>query len=88
MNICGIQIDPAAQAAIFGFALTVASELIGASSLKENSIAQLGLTLARRFMPPSGHTPVAPPRKSSPAPRQTSRRRTSKSTSQTESKKA
>ena len=48
MNICGWQIDPAAQAAIFGFALTLASEVIGMSKLKENSLLQLVLGVARR----------------------------------------
>ena len=42
MNICGWQIDPAAQAAIFGFALTLASEVIGMSKLKENSLPSAG----------------------------------------------
>ena len=48
MNFCGWQIDPAAQAAIFGFALTLASEVIGMSKLRENSLLQLALGLARR----------------------------------------
>ena len=48
MNFCGIQIDPAAQAAVFGFALTVASELIGMSKLRSNSLVQLLLTLVRK----------------------------------------
>ena len=36
------------QAAIFGFALTLASEVIGMSKLKENSLLQLILGLMRR----------------------------------------
>ena len=53
MNICGWQIDPAAQAAIFGFALTLASEVIGMSKLRENSLLQLALGLARRQLTPT-----------------------------------
>ena len=54
MNICGFQVDAAAQAAIFGFALTLASEVIGMSKLKENSLLQLVLGLLRsRVTPPA-----------------------------------
>ena len=53
MNICGWQIDPAAQAAIFGFALTLASEVIGMSKLKENSLLQLVLGVARKQVIPT-----------------------------------
>ena len=63
MNICGWQIDSAAQAAILGFALTLASEVIGMSKLKENSLLQLILGVARRQVA----TPPAP--LPTPAPR-------------------
>ena len=47
MNFCGIQINPAEQAAIASFALMAASELIGMSKLRENSLIQLVLGLLR-----------------------------------------
>ena len=64
MNICGWQIDPAAQAAIFGFALTLASEVIGMSKLKENSLLQLVLGALRRQVTPTP-APQPTPRKES-----------------------
>ena len=79
MNICGWQIDPAAQAAIFGFALTLASEVIGMSKLKENSLLQLILGVARRqvITPPAPLPTPAPSAKSpespSPAPKRRGR---------------
>ena len=80
MNFCGIQLDAAESAALAGVALTLASELIGASPLKENSIVQLGMTLLRRFIPTTSHTPVqkAAPRTTSqesqsPAPKRRGR---------------
>jgi hypothetical protein len=70
MNICGWQIDPAAQAAIFGFALTLASEVIGMSKLKENSLLQLVLGVARRQVatPPAPLPSPAPSAKSPESP--------------------
>ncbi len=60
MNICGFHIDAAAQAAIFGFALTLASEVIGMSKLKENSLLQLVLGVARKQVtPPPAPAPSA-----------------------------
>ena len=47
MNFCGIQINPAEQAAIASFALMAASELIGMSKLRENSLIQLVLGLLK-----------------------------------------
>ena len=48
MNICGWQIDPAAQVAIFGFALTLASEIIGMSKLRKRTACfKLVLGVAR-----------------------------------------
>ena len=61
MNICGWQIDPAAQAAIFGFALTLASEVIGMSKLKENSLVQLVLGLLRSRVTPPAPLPSPAP---------------------------
>ena len=66
MNICGWQIDPAAQAAIFGFALTLASEVIGMSKLKENSLLQLVLGVARRQVTPPAPLPSPAPSAKSP----------------------
>ena len=51
MNICGFQVDAATQAAIFGFALTLASEVIGMSKLRENSLLQLVLGALKRHTP-------------------------------------
>ena len=67
MAICGIEVDPAAQAAIFGFALTLASEVIGMSKLRENSLIQLVLGLLRSRV--NTITPVQVP---APAPRKES----------------
>ena len=47
MTFCGIQINPAEQAAIASFALMAASELIGMSKLRENSLIQLVLGLLK-----------------------------------------
>ena len=79
MNICGWQIDSAAQAAILGFALTLASEVIGMSKLRENSLLQLILGMARRqvITPPAPLPTPAPSAKSpespSPAPKRRGR---------------
>ena len=77
MNFCGIQIDPAAQAAIFGFALTLASEVIGMSKLRENSLLQLVLGLARRQLtptpPPTPKAPTKSQESPSPAPKRRGR---------------
>ena len=64
MNFCGFEIDAAAQAAIFGFALTLASEIIGMSKLRENSLLQLALGLLRNRV--TSITPVQAP---DPTPR-------------------
>ena len=66
MNFCGWQIDPAAQAAIFGFALTLASEVIGMSKLKENSLLQLVLGVARKQVTPPAPLPTPAPSAKSP----------------------
>ena len=83
MNICGWQIDPAAQAAIFGFALTLASEVSGMSKLRENSLLQLALGLARRQLTPTPAPQPAPRKESqespSPAPKRPGRPRGSTS---------
>ena len=80
MNVCGIHIDAAQQAAIFGFALTLASEVIGMSKLRENSLLQLVLGLMRRRVETitPAPTPTPAPRTSdqespSPAPKRRGR---------------
>ena len=75
MNICGWQIDPAAQAAIFGFALTLASEVIGMSKLKENSLLQLVLGVARKQVIPTPPPSPAPSAKSPESPTPAPKRR-------------
>ena len=60
MNFCGIQINPAEQAAILSFALYAASELIGMSKLKENSLVQVGLGLIRSRLRPTIGNLVSP----------------------------
>ena len=49
MNFCGITLTPTETVAIVGVGLTVASELIAASPLKDNSIAQIAMTLIKGY---------------------------------------
>ena len=90
MNFCGFQIDPAAQAAIFGFALTLASEVIGMSKLKENSLLQLVLGVARKQVtptpPPTPKAPTKSPESPSPAKRGPGRPRGSTSSRSSQAK--
>lgn len=65
MNFCGIQINPAEQAAIASFALMAASELIGMSKLRENSLIQLVLGLLKGRINQSSR-PSPTPRTSDP----------------------
>ena len=92
MAICGVELDPATAAALGGFALAIASELIAASPLRENGVIQLVLSVARRFVPVSSHTPSrkeVQPAKSNQEPRRSStRRRSSKPSSSSEPKRA
>ena len=54
MNFCGIfNLDPAQQAAVAGFALWLASEVIGMSKLKDNSLVQMVLGLTHPSLPGS-----------------------------------
>ena len=88
MNICGFQIDAATQAAIFGFALTLASEVIGMSKLRENSLLQLVVgALRRRTLAETEVRHTTSQESQSPAPK-TTRRSTSKSSSRTSRAKA
>ena len=58
MNFCGIfSLDPTQQAAVAGFALWLASEVVGMSKLKDNSLVQMLLGLLTRRFP----APVPPP---------------------------
>ena len=77
MNFSGIfNLDPTQQAAVAGFALWLASEVIGMSRLKDNSLVQMVLgLLTRRF--PAPVPPPAPrvesPESPSPAPKRRGR---------------
>jgi hypothetical protein len=88
MNICGFHIDAATQAAIFGFALTLASEAIGMSKLRENSLIQLGLKLLTNHahVATANHQKESPVSTSQPAPK--TRSRSSKPSSRTSRAKA
>ena len=75
MNFCGLSLDATQMAALGTFAFAVASEVIGRSKLKENSVIDIALNLwgARVKALTPAHTPVASDRKApdvaSPAPR-------------------
>ena len=102
MNFCGITLTPTETAAIAGVGLTVVSELIAASPLKENSIVQIAMTLlkgsTRRIgaadTPRPSDQKVVPVetqqdlQTTSPAPRRRGRPRKTESSSQSGSKKA
>ena len=104
MNFCGITLTPTETVAIVGVGLTVASELIAASPLKDNSIAQIAMTLIKGYTrrigaadtPRPSDQKVVPvqtqqklsPDKSSPAPRRRGRPPGSKNSSRSGSKKA
>ena len=45
MNICGIEITGTQWAAIGSFAFAIASEVIGRSKLKENSVVDVAMSL-------------------------------------------
>ena len=67
MNFCGITLTPTETVAIVGVGLTVASELIAASPLRENSIAQILMGLTRAYTKRIGaDTPTSTDRKAAP----------------------
>jgi hypothetical protein len=100
MNFCGITLTPTETVAIVGVGLTVASELIAASPLKDNSIVQIAMTLIKGYTrrigaadtPRASDQKAAPVQKSpdttSPAPRRRGRPKKTETSSQTGSKKA
>ena len=83
MNICGIEITGTQWAAIGSFAFAIASEVIGRSKLKENSVVDVAMNLlgqrVKSITP--AHTPKAServtptprPRAESPAPKKRGR---------------
>ena len=84
MNFCGIELTGTQGAAIGSFAFAVASEVIGRSKLKENSVIDVAMTLAKsrvlRSITSGAHTPLRdlqttprPPRADSPAPKRRGR---------------
>ena len=79
MNFCGINLDATQIAALASFAFAIASELIGRSKLKENSVVDVVMDLVGRKVKsltpahtPKRTTPV-PPRADSPEPKKRGR---------------
>ena len=79
MNFCGINLDATQLAAVASFAFAIASELIGRSKLKENSVIDVVMDLLGRKVKSltPAHTPKrttpAPPRVDNPAPKKRGR---------------
>ena len=98
MNFCGISLDATQMAALGSFAFAIASELIGRSKLKENSVVDVAMNLlgqrVKSITP--AHTPKAServtptprPSEANPAPRRRGRPAKKAPASQTGSKKA
>ena len=79
MNFCGISLDATQIAALASFAFAIASELIGRSKLKENSVVDVVMDLLGRKVKsltpadtPKRTSPVSP-RADSPAPKKRGR---------------
>lgn len=79
MNFCGIELTGTQWAAIGSFAFAVASEVIGRSKLKENSVVDVAMNLLGKKVKSltPAHTPKrttpAPPRVDSPEPKKRGR---------------
>ena len=83
MNFCGIELGTTQLAALASFVFAIASELIGRSKLKENSVIDVAMTLAKtrvlRSITSGAHTPLrelqtTPPlRANNPAPKKRGR---------------
>jgi hypothetical protein len=79
MNFCGIELTATQWAAIGSFAFAIASEVIGRSKLKENSVVDVAMNLLGQRIKSitPAHTPKASDRKDpgveSPAPRRRGR---------------
>ena len=88
MQICGLSLSPTETAALVGIGLTIVSEAIAASPLKENSILQIGMSLLKGYTRRIGTadtpriTGQKAPREESPAPRRRGRPRKTKPSSQ------
>ena len=94
MSICGIELTGTQWAAIGSFAFAIASEVIGRSKLKQNSVVDVAMTLLSQRIG-GAHTPKASeritpsrPSEASPAPRRRGRPAKKAPSSQTGSKKA
>ena len=86
MNFCGIELTGTQWAAIGSFAFAIASEVIGRSKLKENSVVDVAMNLLgkkvqsltpahtpKRTTPVPTPTPAPAPRAESPAPKKRGR---------------
>jgi hypothetical protein len=73
MNFCGISLDATQMAALGSFAFAIASELIGRSKLKENSVVDIALNIwgSRVKSITPAHTPTA--KEVTPAPKRRGR---------------
>jgi hypothetical protein len=67
MNFCGIELTGTQWAAIGSFAFAVASEVIGRSKLKENSVVDVAMNLLGKKV--RALTPAHTPKRTTPAPR-------------------
>ena len=74
MNICGIEITGTQWAAIGSFAFAIASEVIGRSKLKENSVVDVAMSLLGQKI---SHSPSRSQTTTSPVKRPTTTRRSS-----------
>ena len=89
MNFCGIELTGTQGAAIGSLAFAIASEVIGRSKLKENSVIDLALSIwgSRVKSIAPAHTPVASdrtvPSAASPAKPRRGRPPSSKTSSRT-----
>ena len=94
MNFCGLSLDATQMAALGSLAFAVASEVIGRSKLKENSVVDVALKIwgARVKSITPAHTPVASdrtvPSAASPAKPRRGRPPSVKTSSRTAPKKA
>ncbi len=94
MSICGIELTGTQWAAIGSFAFAIASEVIGRSKLKQNSVVDVAMTLLSQRIG-GAHTPKASeritpsrPSEASPVKPRRGRPPASKTSSRSGSKKA
>ena len=92
MNFCGLPPDATQMAALGSFAFAIASEVIGRSKLKQNSVVDVAMTLLSQRIG-GAHTPKASeritprPSEANLAPRRRGRPPVSKTSSRSGSKK-